>query len=350
MKKLKTFLSGMLAMALIVGLTSTVMAAETKKETSAPKPAGQFSQWFPDMGVDPENPEASEAALASMGTVINQTKTVGGETLTLNAAVWNGSSVRLSLTAKSQNFPKGLDENSWLNSDACTARMPEAQWKEYVERKIESESAGENLSKEERDQWFQYLMEQGQGQMELNPNLGIVSREGNTVQFVASILLDPYLEKPELTLHIENVAIRDQGTSGSVLKGPFEFTFALNKVFRPMNYEGNTKVTIGKIPMRITAVNVLSDGVRVSYALDASSSVMAKKLSARVEGVWTKDGKYVNCATSFAVTGVMTTADGRPISGHLNRNYPYALDPATVTAVKISGVRVELSGLKLQTK
>lgn len=65
--------------------------------------------------------------MASMGTVIQQTKTAGKETLTLNGAVWEGNSAHLSLTAKSPSFPKHLDGYSWLSSDKCTARMPEAQ-------------------------------------------------------------------------------------------------------------------------------------------------------------------------------------------------------------------------------
>lgn len=182
MKTWKRLASGLLSLVLAASLTGTALAAETAKTTGetaktaaaeTAKPAGPFSRWFAEMGVNPEDPKASEAVLASMGTAIRQTKTVGDETLTLNGAVWEGNSVHLSLTAKSPNFPKHLDGYSWLSSDKCTARMPEAQWKAYVKNEVERESAG--LSKEERDQWFQYLMEQGQ--MELNPTLSVVSRE-----------------------------------------------------------------------------------------------------------------------------------------------------------------------------
>lgn len=303
--------------------------------------------------MDPEAPETTEAVLASMGTVIQQTKTAGKETLTLNAAVWEGNSVHLSLTAKSPSFPKHLDGYSWLSSDKCTARMPEAQWKEYVENKIATESAGEELSKEERDQWFQSLMEQGQT-MELNPRLSVVSREGDTVQLAATMRLDNYRENPEVTLYIENVAITGNGMSlttegmtGSLLKGPFEFTFTLDNILPFVNYEGNLQATINKVPVQITAASVSPTGISVGYTLDTNHSAKAKKLSAYVEGVWTKDGRYVDCGDFFGVTITVTSEDGEPITSDWSRYFPYLIDPASVTAVKIGGTRVELGELNL---
>ena len=95
MKTWKRLISGLFALVLLASLAGSALAAEDAKKES-PKPVGQFSQWFSNMGVNPEDPKASEAILASMGTVIQQTKTVGKETLTLNAAVWEGNSVHLS--------------------------------------------------------------------------------------------------------------------------------------------------------------------------------------------------------------------------------------------------------------
>lgn len=303
--------------------------------------------------MDPEAPETTEAVLASMGTVIQQTKTAGKETLTLNGAVWEGNSVHLSLTAKSPSFPKHLDGYSWLSSDKCTARMPEAQWKEYVENKIARESAGKNLSKEERDQWFQNLMKP-ELTAELRPRLGVVSREGDTVQLAATMRLDNYRENPEVTLHIENVEITGQameqpGTRAGdyLLKGPFEFTFTLDNMLPFVNYEGNLQATINKVPVQITAASVSPTGVSVGYTLDTNHSAKAKKLSAYVEGVWTKDGRYVDCGDFFGVTITVTSEDGEPITSDWSRYFPYLIDPATVTAVKIGGTRVELGELNL---
>lgn len=355
--------SGLLGLALAASLSGTTLAAETAKTTvetaktaaaETAKPAGPFSRWFPEMGVNPEDPKASEAVLAKMGTAIQQTKTVGGETLTLNGAVWDGGSVYLSLTAKSPNLPKVVDRYTWLNSDGCTARMPEAQWKAYVENKVERETAGEKLSKEERDQWLQSLMERAQ--MQLDPNLSVVSREGSTVQLRARISLDAYLEKPKLTLRIENVEITGQameqpGTrSGEyLLKGPFEFTFTLDNVLPSTNYQGNIQVTFNKIPVRITAVSVSPKQITVGYALDTNDPTVEEKLSVGVKGVWTKGGKYVDCAGSMGIRGMLISGDGEPMTGDWNRSFPYPIDPATVTAVDIGGTQVELNQLNLVT-
>ena len=353
--------SGLLGLALAASLTGTALAAEPKtakttEETSktaaaeTAKPAGQFSRWFPEMGVNPEAPKASEAVLAQMGTAIRQTKTVGGETLTLNGAVWDGGLVQLSLTAKSPSLPEVVDNYTWLNSDGCTARMPEEQWKAYVENKVERETAGEKLSKEERDQRLQSLMERAQ--MQLDPNLSVVSREGDTVQLAATMILDDYVEMPELTLRIENVEITGQameqpGTrSGEyVLKGPFEFTFTLDNMLPSMNYQGDVKMTFDKIPVRITAVSVSPKQITVGYTLDTNDPAVERKLSAYVKGIWTKDGKYVDCAGSFGIRGMLFSGDGGPITGDWDRSFPYPIDPAAVTAVDISGTRVELSRL-----
>ncbi len=368
MKIWKRLSSGLFALVLLASLSCAALAAEPKAEKAA-KPAGQFSQWFPGMGVNPEDPEASEAVLARMGTAIQQTKTVSGETLTLNGAVWEGRSVRFSLTAKSPNFPKEAGQYTWLSSEGCTARMPEEQWKAYVENKVESESA--SLSKEKRDQWLQYLMEQGQGQTgELRPSLHLASREGDTVQLTASMILDPYLEKPEITLHIENVEITGQGAeqpgtrSGDyLLKGPFDFTFTLDKGLPAVKYEGDVPVTCGKVPLRVRKFSVSPSIMVVDCDIDTQGSAkivdrrsgpvsgktisVEKDLKLALNGLWTKDGKYMDCT---AYMGVTITGTGSPANPgdtvSWDRQFPYPIDPTTVTAVDISGTRVELGQLE----
>lgn len=373
--------SGLLGLALAASLTGTALAAETAKTTvetaktaaaETAKPAGPFSRWFSNMGVSPEDPEMTEAVLASMGTVIQQTKTVGKETLTLNAAVWEGNSVHLSLTAKSPNLPKHLDGYSWLSSDGCTAKMQEAQWKEYVENKIAIESAGENLSKEERDQWFQNLMKPEQTP-ELKPHLGVVSREGDTVQLAVMMRLDNYRENPELTLHIENVAITGNGKSlttegltGSLLKGPFEFTFTLDKALPSMNYDGDVSVTYGKVPLRVRKFSVSPSSMVVDCDIDTQGSAkivdrrsgpvsgktisVEKDLKLALNGLWTKDGKYVDCTVRGGITITGTGTPANPgDTVFWDRQFPYPIDPAAVTAVDIGGNRVELNQLNLVT-
>ena len=120
MKTWKRLVSGLLGLTLAASLAGTAFAAEpkaagtaaetAKTETPAPKPAGPFSKWFPRLELDPKAPEATEAVLARMGTAIQQSKTAGGVTATLNGAVWDGDTVRLSLVVKAPNIPKEVEK------------------------------------------------------------------------------------------------------------------------------------------------------------------------------------------------------------------------------------------------
>ena len=378
MKTWKRLISGLFALVLLASLAGSALAAEEVKK-EAPKPAGQFSQWFSDMGVNPEDPKASEAVLAKMGTVINQTKTVGGETLTLNGALWEGNAVHLSFTAKSSHFPADLSAGSLVNSDECTALMPEEQWKDYTRKRLEAGLTKEDLAKEGLESRFQNVMKQGQ--VEFDPCLSVHGREGNTVTLrCSSIPLEAVLEKTEMRLRIENVTLvaTDKATgmplpnekpAGTVLKGPFEFTFTLDKekAALPMRYTGGVPVTCGEVPLRLTKVSISPTGMGTSSAIDVQGPVnlvdqrtkpvsggtnvdLDKDLKLALNGLWTMDGKYVDCTASRGFTGVLTPADSKNLSVNWSRYFPYPIDPAAVVAVDIGGTRVELSKLNLAAK
>lgn len=380
MKTWKRLISGLFALVLLASLAGSALAAEAAKK-EVPKPTGQFTQWFPWMGADPDAPEASEAVLAQMGTVINQTKTVGGETLTLNGALWEGDSVHLSFTAKSPHFPADLSKDSWVNSDKCTALMPEKQWMDYARKRLEAGLTEEDLAKEGLESRLQNAMKQGQA--EFDPRLSVYSREGNTVTFrCSSIPLEAVLEKTELTLHIENVTLveTDKATgmpllngksAGTVLKGPFDFTFTLDqeKAFSTMNYTGGVSITYGKVPLRVMKVSISPTGMGTRCGIDAEGPVnlvdhhrnrnpvsgktnidLDKDLDLGLNGFWTKDGKYIDCSKSMGFTGVLTPADEKDLSVNWSRNFPYPIDPAGLVAVDIGGTRVELNALKPVTR
>lgn len=362
--------SGLLGLTLAVSLMGWALAAEpeaagtaaaAKQETV--KPAGEFSQWFPDMGIDPADPKASETVLAGMGTVIRQSKTVNGETVILNGAVWEGDDLKLSLVMKGKNFPEDLTPGSLLAAtlytEECGLELPEEQWKEYVKKDVEQKAGADDTEAQIKER-IQKQLDMGQKLYEVYNNrlyLRLVKREGDTLTFQTSMTLKNYLEKPELTLHIENVADYEggmglvswdgdkrigPGPGKTMLKGPFDFTFTPEKPAQPLNYQGSAPATVKKTPLRITSASVSPTRISVEYALD-------KELDMRLEGVWTKDGKYVACS-GFVIQGMMTSPGGKPITGHLNRDFPYPIDPATVTALDISGTRVELGKLNLASK
>ena len=108
MKTWKHLISGLLALTLLASLSCAALAEEpTAKTEKAPKPAGQFSQWFPRFEQDPAAPEAVEAVLAKMGTAVRQSKTKNGVTATLNGAIWDGDTLRMSLTVNGPQHPRG---------------------------------------------------------------------------------------------------------------------------------------------------------------------------------------------------------------------------------------------------
>lgn len=378
-------ISGLLALALLASLSCAALAAEPAKtaektaKTAAgetAKPAGQFSRWFPWLGADPAAPEASEAVLAKMGTVINQTKTAGGETLTLNAAVWEGDSVQLSLIAKSSKFPEELTEKSWVYDDQCAVKMPEKQFGDYLRKWLEGRTGDEDLPKEEMEKRYQNMLKQGQ--VMFQPTVSLDGQEGNTVTFHVLIHVDDVLEKPELTLHIENLTLVDTDKAtgvlqlngkpaGTVLKGPFDFTFTLEHTIPPVNCQGSVPVTYGKVPLRIKSVFASATGMVVTCGIDVQGPVnlvdqrnkaasgktnidLDKDLKLALNGLWTKDGKYVDCTGSMGSTGVMTPADETGPVLHWNRKFPFPIDPAAVTAVKLGETRVELNKLKPVTE
>lgn len=375
MKIWKQLTSGLLALALLASLSCAALAAEPKAE-KASKPSAQFSQWFPWLGSDPENLEASEAVLAKMGTVINQTKTVGGETLTLNAAVWDNGAAYLSFTAKSSAFPKELTGKSWVYGDQCTVKMPEKQFGDYLRKWLECKIGDEGLSKEEMEKRYQNMLKQGQ--VMFQPNLSLDGREGNTVTFHVLFHVEDVLEKPEFTLHIENVTLveTDKATgmpqlngksAGTVLKGPFDFTFTLEHVIPPVNCQGSVPVTYGKVPLLVKNIFASATGMVVTCGIDVEGPVnlvdqrnkavsgktnidLDKDLKLALNGLWTEDGKYVDCKESMGTTGVTTPADETGPVLHWNRKFPYPIDPTTVAALDIGGTRVELNKLKPVTE
>lgn len=215
MKTWKRLISGLLALTLLASLSCAALAAEPKAKTEkAAKPAGQLSQWFPRLEQDPAAPEAVEAVLAKMGTAVKQSKTVGGVTATLNGAVWDGDTLRMSLAVKAPNIPKEVTEKTNLYTEECSVALPEKDWKTYV-RKDEERHCKELAEQEGRsvedcteglEQSVQRLLDMGQTDYWNHINLlnfPLVSREKDTLLFEVWLSFKNYLKQPEITLHLE---------------------------------------------------------------------------------------------------------------------------------------------------
>lgn len=337
---------------------------------------GQFSQWFPRLGVDPAAPEVSEDVLSRTGTVIEQSQTVGDTTVTLNAAVWDGNCVYLSLVIDCPNIPEELTPGSPLAyslfTEDCSLKLREDQWKTYV-----------------RENWTHMYAESGQspgpeleadiqaqldeGQWGFFGFLNILEREGNTLTCMPDCWLDNFVDRPELTLHLENIALGTFGEDGhavrpapgeAFIQGPFDLTFTLERPILPIRYGGaDVEVMMGDIPIRYKAFEfsattmTVTDEVLVPVVLpgpDENPDNADKLTISDVNdaylwapwGIWTADGKYVDLSSAGGSGGGGENPEG-VFEIDLGHDYPYPVDPATVTAVNVCGVRVELSGLEV---
>ncbi len=182
MKTWKRLASGLLALALLASLSCAALAAEPKKTVEeSPKPAGQFSQWFSSLGINPKTPKASEEILSRMGTAIKQSKTVGNTTVTLNAAIWNGEDLWLSFDVKSPNIPEEVQQYTSLSTEKCSLKLRDDQWKEYTRNNLEEFYATDpEVTPEEAEKKIQAELAKGQtGAFWFSPE----GREGNTLHF-----------------------------------------------------------------------------------------------------------------------------------------------------------------------
>nr|WP_325295173.1 hypothetical protein [uncultured Oscillibacter sp.] len=355
-------------------LVAIVAALLLLSACAAAAVTGQFSQWFPRLGMDPEAPEVSEEVLSRTGTAIEQSQTVGDTTVTLHAAVWNGSDLWVSMDIESPNIPEEVQQYTPLYMADCRFFLRDDQWEEYTRNRVKQSIAAMDASPEQIEADIQAELDKGQ------PGFGSFlmpqEREGNTLKFQENTFLEAdwftETKRPELTLHIERVGtyVNDSEGQASVnpfkdihpgvvfVEGPFDLTFTLEEPIRPIRYEGaGVEMVLTDIPLRFTGFELSATELSADYAAvnpedlpepgpDLSPEENDRRFQATVavcravqdsvRGLWTEDGKYVDLSNS----------ESSGSGGYASRRYPYPIDPATVAAVDIAGVRVELGGLE----
>ena len=340
---------------------------------------GQFSQWFPWLGVDPAAPEASEDIMARMGTVIEQSQTADDMTVTLHAAVWDGETLRLSMTAEEPDMPEEWNEElwrgSWIYWEECRFSMRRDQLEDYTRKEVESRYAEMDLPPEKLEQMAQ---DQLAGDLfTLQQSFKLIRREGDKLFFEVTLPLADYVERPELTLHIETLATYEEGKGTAVttgdgertgpgpdvvfLNGPYDFTFTLDKKLQPVIYEGTASLTAEDIPLEVFRIKLTASAVEAdcwspasikylfspdqeagnpdrTYIEDEQAQAMGP------QGLWLEDGSYVDFSDMRKSFTMSETLDGS--AGELGCRYPHVVDPCAVTAVNLGGTRVELRDLE----
>ncbi|MCI8329375.1 MAG: DUF4179 domain-containing protein [Oscillibacter sp.] len=335
---------------------------------------GQFSQWFPRLGVNPEAPETSEEVLSRTGTAIEQSQTVGDTTVTLYAAVWNGTDLWVSMDIESPNIPEEVQRYTPLYMADCRFFLRDDQWEEYTRNRVEESGTAMGASPEQIEADIQAELDKGQ--LGFGSFLMPQEREGNTLKFQENTFLEAKwfteTKRPELTLHIERVGTYVDGREGQAsvnpfedvhpgvvfVEGPFDLTFTLEEPILPIHYEGtDVEAMLTDIPLRFTGFDLSTTELSAAYEAvnpedlpepgpDLSpeendrrfqaTKAVCRAVEDSMQGLWTEDGKYVDLSNSESSGG----------GGSVSRRYPYPIDPATVTAVDIAGTRVELGGLE----
>lgn len=325
---------------------------------------GQFSQWFPWLGVNPAAPEASEDIMARMGTVIEQSQTADDMTVTLHAAVWDGETLRLSLTAEKPGLPEEWNEEfwreSWIYWEDCRFSMRRDQLEDYTRREVESRYAEMDLPPEKLEQMAQEELAADRFDFLLDFNL--IRREGDKLFFEATLPLADYVERPELTLHIETLATYEEGKGTAVtygdgertgpgpdvvfLNGPYGFTFTLDKKLQPVIYEGTVSLTAEGIPLEVSRIRLTASAVEADcWSPNQMTRLEDEQTQAMgPQGLWLEDGSYVDFSEMRKSFTMSETLDGS--AGELGCRYPHVVDPCAVTAVNLGGTRVELRDLE----
>lgn len=323
----------------------------------------QFSDWLLSAA---GNQEAAKEALASAGTVLDQSQTANGVTLTLEGAVWNGNLLQLFFDIQGAGIPKDIPSGTSLNRDSSQITMPEDQRRVYLS---EHEEAVEKLLTEagvlakpstqaERDAEVQSQLSRGEPR--LMHRFQLIRGGGKEILMMTVSGLD-YVERPELTVHLENLIIYRKGDiywpnpydgykPVFTLSGPYDFTFTLTKRLQPRLYKGPANVTVNGIPIEIKEITVTAFGAKLGYEAKREDTTSQQLEPIRLTGVWTRDGKFVEAAGAGENRAFDALESVINAQGLVSNSHPGLLDPAGVTAVSLGGIRIDLSKLTLLEK
>lgn len=338
-------------------LATVTMLALCTSALAYSEPA-QFSDWLTSAA---GSPQAAKEALASAGTVLGQSQTVNGVTLTLEGTVWNGKLLQLSFDIQGADIPKDIPSGTTLNRDSSQITMPEDQRRVYLS---EHEEAVEKILTEagvldkpstqaERDVKVQSQLSRGEPR--LMHRFQLIRGGGKETLMMTVSGLD-YVEKPELTVHLENLAIYQKGDiywtrpddgfkRVFTLSGPYDFTFTLTKRLQPRLCKGPMDVTVNGIPIEIEEITVTAFGAKLQYGAKQADITSQQLEPIRLTGVWTKDGKFVEAAGIGENRAFDALKDVANAQGLVSNSHPGLVDPADVTAVSLGGIRIDLNKL-----
>lgn len=281
--------------------------------------AFRFSDWFGSLA-DSHTPENDEALLASMGTVIDQSQTADGVTLTLHGAVWDGNHLFLSLSASGQAFPTGsiVSDRSWLF-------LSRAQYESELLADVPA-----HWTAEKRENALQFY-----DSITANPSHAeLYCADG---QILVQQEFSSDLDQTELTLHLENLALKN----GS-LAGPYEFTFTITRSHARRSFAGAARLEPEDGPA-ITVTRVEITPLQTQVWFTGSGTFREETANTlQLDRLLTASGSpYCSARSRTLQHNEDGSWNGSLTLGPLDR----VLDPDSVTALVISGTDFPLERL-----
>lgn len=297
---------------------------------------GQFSDWFWTIA-DSRTPDASEELLSSMGTIIGQSQTVDGTTVTLHGAIWDGENLLLSLTLNSDCLPT----DRWTDMETTDSwlRVPREQMKESLREFYPD--AGEA----ELDAMLNSYLEVNSG-LTSSEIQYIFKRRTQTHVLQVQIPFSSTRSSVDLELHLENLKFR-----GPTIQGPFDFSFTVERRASEVVYEGSAILRQENGPaFHITKVTLSPLWVKIDFQL--SESMTEEQLQSH----WIFAAIDSLCAGEDVIpftpskSSVMLRLDDSGIaeSGTLDCGPFYqVIDPAAVDAIELDGWLLDLETFTL---
>ena len=303
--KRKTRLRIALAAAVLVLLTACSVAVI------------RYANWFGAL-VNPYEPEASEDLLASIGTVIGQSQTVDGVTVTLHGALHDGNYFLLSLSVE------GLQEKRYSSQVSGGD-----SWLSYSPAALRQFQSEKNLPELTAEQHIQMVRSQGSGV--------ILRRQFDQERCL--LLAEPVWipeTNREVVLHLENFEVQ-----GQTVAGPFEFTFTAEEKEVSRTLSGSVSLTAKDgTPYEVTGVCVTPLQISVSVRGSMNEQGQPPAETPMIDGVRLSGEDWTWSSRSVSWIGNAGNGfwDGDLRQGPLER----IIDPDTVEAVQIDGVWVDL--------
>ncbi len=288
---------------------------------------GQFSSWFWNVAADPRAPEGSEDLLSRMGTVIDQSQTADGVTVTLEGALWDGDYLMLTLTLSGE----GTDIQYWSSVDTADS------WLRGTDAQLEQSlrETNPNITDQEMQQYLDFYHTWSSSFLDISY---VWNRRAETCYLQVRQEVSSKADSVEMQLHLENLTIKD-----TALQGPFDFIFTVDRKPLRADYTGDVVLQPEEGPaLRVTGVTVTAFQVTVN--LETLEAVPEDYAFPNVGPLRDSGGQEVGSASGHRWQ-LEHLEDGRIQGSSSQGPFRAVVDPAAVEAVCIGGTWLELSQL-----